>query len=334
MARKRLAAPFGGDPPVPPDGQPADPPAPARPEGGGARMPGPAPIARVAGDAAVAAALDELAGQMAAARAEGRLAEALPLDRVEADHLVRDRIALDAAEMEALVESLRRHGQRVPVEVVDLGGGRYGLISGWRRLTALRRLSQEEGERFGHVLAFLRRPDAAGDAYVAMVEENEIRAGLSYYERARIAARAVEAGAFPDRTAALRALYATASRAKRSKIGSFMSLVDALDGVLRFPAAIPERLGLSLAERLAEPALAARLAADLESRPARDAGEEAARLSAILAAPKAPSSGSGPAPVEVAPGLRLIAGRGRVTIAGAGVDAEFRARLEAWLRGG
>ena len=46
------------------------------------------------------------------------------------------------------------------------------------------------------------------DAYVAMVEENEIRVGLSFYERARIAAKSVEAGVYPDDRAALRALFA------------------------------------------------------------------------------------------------------------------------------
>jgi hypothetical protein len=34
------------------------------------------------------------------------------------------------------------------------------------------------------------------EAYLAMVEENEIRVGLSFYERARIVARAAEAGVF------------------------------------------------------------------------------------------------------------------------------------------
>ena len=83
-----------------------------------------------------------------------------------------------------------------------------------------------------------------------MVEENEIRVGLSYYERARIAARAAELGVFPDTASALARLFASASRAKRSKIGSFLRLYTALDDRLRFPAAIPERLGLRLARAL------------------------------------------------------------------------------------
>ena len=91
----------------------------------------------------------------------------------------------------------------------------------------------------------VRRPDSAADAYVAMVEENEIRLGLSQYERARIAALATERGVFPSEKAALLALFASASRAKRSRIRAFLEIYHALDGALRFPAALPERLGLN-----------------------------------------------------------------------------------------
>ena len=83
-----------------------------------------------------------------------------------------------------------------------------------------------------------------------MVEENEIRLGLSHYERARVAARATERGVFPSEKAALLALFATASRAKRSRIRAFLDIYHALDGSLRFPAALPERLGLRLVEKV------------------------------------------------------------------------------------
>ena len=96
----------------------------------------------------------------------------------------------------------------------------------------------------------MRRPETAADAYVAMVEENEIRLGLSQYERARVAALATERGVFESEKAALLALFATASRPKRSRIRAFLELYHALDGTLRFPAALPERLGLALVERL------------------------------------------------------------------------------------
>ena len=89
----------------------------------------------------------------------------------------------------ALMASLESRGQQTPIEVVELADGRFGLISGWRRLTALRQLQADEGRGQGldTVLALLRRPDTASDAYVSMVEENEIRTDLSHFERGRIA---------------------------------------------------------------------------------------------------------------------------------------------------
>ena len=114
----------------------------------------PPPIAQVAGETSAVAALAEVSGALAGARAEGRLVQRLPLDAVEIDYLVRDRLGIDVEEMAALVESIRLHGQRTPIEVTEIApgsvsgnvSGRFGLISGWRRLTALRQLADETGE--------------------------------------------------------------------------------------------------------------------------------------------------------------------------------------------
>ncbi|HMO70056.1 MAG TPA: ParB N-terminal domain-containing protein [Paracoccaceae bacterium] len=326
-----------------------------------------APIARVAGEAAATAALHEVSAELAAARSEGRLVLRLPLAAVETGWLMRDRAGIDEEDLAPLLASLAAHGQRTPVEVAEIGPGRYGLISGWRRMTALARLRAETGEaRFGEVLALLRRPEGAGAAYVAMVEENEIRLGLSHYERARIVARAAEGGVFETDRAALQALFAAASRARRSKIGSFLAIVRALDPVLRFPAAIPERLGLALARWIeTAPAAAARLAAELAADPAPDAAAELARLAAALRPGAAAGPSPGPSPgaaagpgtedgtapgggtgdeartegaVELRPGLWLRAEGGflrpRLTLWGPALDPGLRERLEHWLRDG
>ena len=76
---------------------------------------------------------------------------------------------------------------------------------------------------------------------------------------------------------------------KRSKIGSFLTLVAQLDGVLRFPGAIGERSGLALARALEDdPGLAARLRSALESSPPADAAAEQALIDAALKAPAEP----------------------------------------------
>ena len=301
----------------------------------------PAPIAQIAGDSAVVAALREVTDELQAARAEGRLVQRLPLAAIEADHLVRDRIADNPEEMQALQASIRARGQQTPVEVVDLGDGRYGLISGWRRLQALTALRGETGdERFATVQALLRRPDSASAAYLAMVEENEIRVGLGHYERARIAARAVEQGVYPGLKAALNHLYQNVSRAKRSKIGSFVTVYQALDGSLCFPAALPERLGLALAQALeADACLADRLKAGLAKAAPVTAAEEQAHLARLL---RPAGSGGMSAPparpadaLEPAPGVWLQVAQGpqgaRYILSGPGLDTAFGTRLADWL---
>lgn len=269
-----------------------------------------APIARVAADAAGAAALQELTESVARARDSGRMVLDLPLDAIAADHLTRDRLPAEDADMEALRASIRLHGQRAPVEVTPLSageGGRaalpYGLISGWRRLQALKALHAETADpRFSTVQALVRRPETAADAYVTMVEENEIRLGLSHYERARVAALATARGVFASEDDALRALFATASRPKRSRIRSFLDIFHALDGSLRFPAHLPERLGLALVERLrADAGARARIAAALAAAAPETPEAELAVLAGLLA--KAPKAA--PAAETIAPGLAL-----------------------------
>lgn len=289
------------------------------------------PIADMAGASAATAAMEEMAATLRAAREGGRLVLSLPLDQIEAGYLVRDRTASDPEEMAALVESLRARGQQTPIEVAQIGPERYGLISGWRRLSALRQL-EAEGTETVSVLALLRKPDQASDAYVAMVEENEIRVGLSFYERARIAAKAVEAGVYPDDRAALRALFAAASRAKRSKIGSFLTVVRALDGALRFPESIGERLGLQLAQALeADPELAPRLRSVL-AEGSSDAVTEQHRLLRALT-PKKTALTETVMTEEPLPGLRLTAHpSGKITLEGPRATADLRARLMDWLK--
>jgi hypothetical protein len=219
--------------------------------------------------------------------------------------LARDRIADNPEERLALQASIHARGQQTPVEVVDLGKGRNGLISGWRRLRALTTLREETGdERFATVQALLRRPDGAASAYLAMVEENEIRVGLGHYERAQIAARAVEQGVYPGLEAALNRVYQNVSRVKRSRIRSFVTVYQTLNGSLRFPAAPPERVGLSLAQALeADAGLADRMkTAFARNAPATAAEEQ--RIWPGCCGPQGRGGGGCPCPPRRCRGTR------------------------------
>jgi ParB family transcriptional regulator, chromosome partitioning protein len=217
------------------------------------------PIAQVAGEAAAAADPAPVAARAEAARdhadaerlrvaeAEGRLAASIPIADIEIEELTRDRMTLDRDAFNELKASIRANGLRLPVEVFELATpgatARYGLISGYRRLLALREL-EGQGAR---IPAFIRKPRDAADAFVAMVEENEVRSELSNYERGRIASLTVRQGTFADLDEAVARLHATASKAKRSKIRSFALVHEELGDLLNFPWALTERNGLRLA---------------------------------------------------------------------------------------
>lgn len=281
------------------------------------------PIADVAGETAGRAALEEVAREMTAAEDEGRVVKKLPLDKIAIHHLARDRMVLDEEEMEALQTSLSERGQQTPIEVVTLGEG-YGLISGLRRVEALKRLGES------HVLALVKQPETSQVAYQAMVEENEIRAGLSFYERANIAVAAVGQGVYPDAKAAVKGLFANAPKTKRSKILKFVTVAEDLGQVLRFPTSIPEHLGASLGRALeAQPTLANGLRVALKTAEPETPADERRVLENALKTPK-PAK---PARQALGPNIWLEPGAGRVVLGGKAVDDAFLGDLAEWVKG-
>lgn len=261
---------------------------------------GVAPIAQVAAETAAAfdprpaearaeAARDKTdAEAFRDARGRGLVMLDLPLSDIEADALVRDRMAIDPEELEELTASIARNGLRLPIEVFARqgDGAPWGLLSGYRRLMAVRALAAD-GQP-ARIKAVVREPEAMGGAFAAMIEENEIRAALSHYERGRIAVIAAQQGAFPNAEAAVDALFPVASKAKRSKIRSFALIFEELGDMLRFPDQIREKDGLRLAQALrdgAETRLREALARQVPATPE----DEAALIADVLAALDAPS---------------------------------------------
>lgn len=285
------------------------------------------PIAHVASDAAMTAALTEMTDMVAKARSEGRIVEVLSLSQIDMGHLVRDRVHVHSDDLNALKSSLTARGQQTPIEVVDRGAQavpRYGLISGWRRMVALSEIGTAE------VLAIVRQPKTSSDAYVAMVEENEIRSDISFYERARVVVKALEQGVYIDTKQALQTLFSNVSRAKRSKIKSFMVLVETLDATLQFPSALSERTGLELAKRIqANPSAAEAMKKRLlKAQPTSPEAE----VAVLLMDGRGSQTSSKKIKTFAEVTLTVHSNGGRVELTGEGVDDALVKDLNRWLK--
>lgn len=233
---------------------------------GGVR--GLAPIAQVAAESAAEthpegaearaerARIEADAARLRAAQDQGLLMVELPLEQIDEAAMIRDRMTMSEEAITELRESIAAHGLRLPIEVFELeqpgrDGARYGLLSGYRRYLAVRGLLDLTGADKYRVIRALIRPRAdSGGAFVSMIEENEVREELSHFERGRIAVIAAKQGAFANTEEAVDRLYATGSKAKRSKIRSFALIFEELGDMLQFPERLTERRGLRLAAAL------------------------------------------------------------------------------------
>ena len=99
---------------------------------------------------------------------------------------VRDRLAIDAVELEVLTEQIREHGQQVPILVRPSpeAKGRYQVAYGHRRLAAVRAL--------GIKVKAVVRQLTDDQLVVSQGQENNARTNLSYIERALFALRLEE----------------------------------------------------------------------------------------------------------------------------------------------
>jgi ParB family chromosome partitioning protein len=169
----------------------------------------------------------------------------IPLDHIATDALTRDRTGTDLEPLLELRASILASGVRMPIEVFHLaepqGELAYGLISGFRRLAAVRSLRDDvfDGSRFTDIPAFIREPADLTEAMTAMVEENAIRAEVSAWEQALVAVIACERGTFDTVDAAMDTLYRNLHRNKRRTIRMIAHVVGELDGLLTTPETWP-----------------------------------------------------------------------------------------------
>ncbi|NIZ62578.1 chromosome partitioning protein ParB [Sedimentitalea sp. CY04] len=181
----------------------------------------------------------------------------LPLDQIHSSDLPRDRLNLKgqegSEEMEELKASLRLRGQRTPVTVCRDAQDCYQLVSGWRRLTALQQLAQEQGEAAPMITARLTGlKEARIELYIDMVESNLLHKALSFGEMAQLA---LTAAADPELQElgveeVVSRLYGSLHKMKRSYIRSFIHLLQVLGDTVQYPERISRNQGVAVSRRL------------------------------------------------------------------------------------
>lgn len=135
---------------------------------------------------------------------------------IEASDL-QDRLLIDQESIAELAESIRRHGQQVPVLVRPIPGqfNRYKIVYGRRRLAAVRLLGN--GTR---VKAIVRSLDDK-TAIIAQGQENSLRLDPSFIEKSVFIGAMREAGY--DRTVIQEALGLS-----RQAVSTYTVVLDAL----------------------------------------------------------------------------------------------------------
>ena len=164
----------------------------------------------------------------------------IPLTDIDPDALPRDRTCPDPEADHELMQSICIDGLRQPIEIWEFSqqaqnGKRYGLISGFRRLTAFRTLERQT------VPALLRTPENIPQAVTAMVAENEIRSQISPWEKARLILQCLGEEIFATPDDAIAALFPTSSRQKNARPRGLVPVVQCFDGLLNAPERLTTR---------------------------------------------------------------------------------------------
>jgi ParB family transcriptional regulator, chromosome partitioning protein len=175
----------------------------------------------------------------------------IPTAAIAERALARDRAATDPVAAAELRDSILTDGLRMPIEVFALAepldGRPWGLISGFRRLAAVRELADWGVPGHDTIAAFVRAPASITAAMTAMVEENAIRAEVSPWEQALIAVTAWRRELFDTVDAAIDTLYKTFSPDKRYRMRAVAHLALELDGHLTGAHTLSQRQLLRLA---------------------------------------------------------------------------------------
>ncbi|MFN4102242.1 MAG: ParB/RepB/Spo0J family partition protein [Pararhodobacter sp.] len=245
---------------------------------------------RAALEARIRAENDELAHEFVRLRKLGLVVDLIPLERVRAEELTRDRAAGRDEELDELKESIRSIGLSNPIRVVQRGDG-YELVQGFRRLAAYRELLAETGDAaYASIPAGLVPPgEGIAALYRRMVDENMMRRDISFAEMAELARTFLADPETPAKTLdeSIATLFGSANRQKRIYIRNFAKMLEQIGDSLKFAPALPRALGLTLLKRMErDPVAAVRIARRLATEPDRDGERELAILREISESPE------------------------------------------------
>ncbi|SFT11389.1 chromosome partitioning protein, ParB family [Sulfitobacter marinus] len=294
---------------------------------------------RANAEAAIRAENDALAHEHVRLKKLGLITDLVQTQDVHTGKLTRDRSANIDPELAELKQSIKAVGLSNPIRVEQTEGG-YELIQGYRRLTAFRELAAETGDpRYARIpAALVPRGEPLEALYRKMVDENLVRKDLSFGEMAQLAL-SYSQDAQCDVGDAVSALYASALKQKKTYIRHFARVIADLDGLLKFPEAMPRALGLDLYRLFeADSENASRLKSALNTDPARDAEAELAILRAALAEKRPVAKTAGRSTSKTSLRLGLPEGEMRVTASDGKVEMrlprDFSAVSKASLQRG
>ena len=140
----------------------------------------------------------------------------------------------------------------MPIEVVPHPDRpeAFALVSGYRRLQVFEEIVGMGLDTFRSIPAIVRPADTRANHLAAIVEENEIRADLSPWERGRIVVMAQRMEIFDTVEAAIETLFHGASRQKQHRLRSLARVFEELDGYLADPELLSLRQCLRIAAAL------------------------------------------------------------------------------------
>lgn len=171
--------------------------------------------------------------------------ELIPMQLIAAHAFLRDRTAPDPEALAELRHSILTDGLRQPIELVELSepldGCTYALVSGMRRLTAMREIARLKGqEDTATIPAFLRAPQTMVQILRDIAAENEQHAPVSIYEKGRFLVQAVQEGYVDTLDSAISQLFPGTQRAKTYRLRAAAEVAEALEGRLSTPEALTQ----------------------------------------------------------------------------------------------